>query len=811
MPESIGQCTLNTPSDGYALILASGSVYPQGGPEFEAYFTIGVNALNGDGYTDRFVTIVTDDGDGADRAVGVSELKYVSAGLHTFDFLGSRSNGAGTVHVLNPSLSVVFVPFDSGVADACGASDDVDWLGSSSDFVAVQQCGIYVSTDSMAFVSANAWVGGEGTYEAQFRLGINDSVDGDFNVDRWIDIYNDGTRITNDTTSTSRIVPLKRGYHTVYFLARNASGNGVSANIWDASISILAAYVGTDPDTYEQDDTPGQASGIAVNGADQTHNFHTPGDADWIRFDALMGGVYTITTSQLGETNDTYLELFDSDGTTLLDQNDDYLSLASRIVWTASKHGVLFARVTHLNSLASGEETNYDLHVSGDESRACRQLYLTRAGNGSVPVASPSHSIGCSPGEYAAGEGIALTATPDSGWRILSWSGTNNDTADSVTNSLTMPAREASILVTYSPVCYFLSRLHTGNGSDPTALPSRSDNCGSAEYVAGATISVTATPATGWTVLGWSGTENDTLASSMNTLIMPGRNHTVSVAYGESLLPCYRLSLSHSGNGADPVATPARSDGCNNGEYVSGQDVALTAGPAAGWRVAGWAGTLDDASTSTSNSLAMPAQDYAVSVLYSEASSGVDHTTFIPMTSYHSPPPPPFPQLVNGNFDLAGGWEQRTTSGSADHVLILAENDVKRISAYSAPNLAWLGGARGVTDNLVQQISLPANHPAVQLSFRYWLESEERACEEDLFQLRIFTTDTGDEHAVSTMPLCKDTETGGWRQMVVPIGAFAGREIRIDFGAVLDDQSDVSNFYLDSVKLCDNSSQHPCD
>lgn len=207
----------------------------------------------------------------------------------------------------------------------------------------------------------------------------------------------------------------------------------------------------------------------------------------------------------------------------------------------------------------------------------------------------------------------------------------------------------------------------------------------------------------------------------------------------------------------------------------------------------------------------MPAQDYAVSVLYSEASSGVDHTTFIPMTSYHSPPPPPFPQLVNGNFDLAGGWEQRTTSGSADHVLILAENDVKRISAYSAPNLAWLGGARGVTDNLVQQISLPANHPAVQLSFRYWLESEERACEEDLFQLRIFTTDTGDEHAVSTMPLCKDTETGGWRQMVVPIGAFAGREIRIDFGAVLDDQSDVSNFYLDSVKLCDNSSQHPCD
>ena len=51
---------------------------------------------------------------------------------------------------------------------------------------------------------------------------------------------------------------------------------------------------------------------------------------------------------------------------------------------------------------------------------------------------------------------------------------------------------------------------------------------------------------------------------------------------------CHALTLSHSGNGSDPVATPASSDGCNDGEYVSGQDVALTAGPAAGWRVAGW-------------------------------------------------------------------------------------------------------------------------------------------------------------------------------------------------------------------------------
>lgn len=81
---------------------------------------------------------------------------------------------------------------------------------------------------------------------------------------------------------------------------------------------------------------------------------------------------------------------------------------------------------------------------------------------------------------------------------------------------------------------------------------------------------------------------------------------------------CYALTLSHSGLGADPVATPDRSAGCPLGEYYSGELITLTAAPDVGWEVASWHGTDNDASTSTANQVTMPDADHAVSVQYVE-------------------------------------------------------------------------------------------------------------------------------------------------------------------------------------------------
>lgn len=81
---------------------------------------------------------------------------------------------------------------------------------------------------------------------------------------------------------------------------------------------------------------------------------------------------------------------------------------------------------------------------------------------------------------------------------------------------------------------------------------------------------------------------------------------------------CYSLTRAHTGSGSDPVAAPTSSPGCPANQYLAGQDLQLTAGPAAGWEVDNWSGTNNDASHSLTNSLTMPAISHKVTVDYSE-------------------------------------------------------------------------------------------------------------------------------------------------------------------------------------------------
>lgn len=81
--------------------------------------------------------------------------------------------------------------------------------------------------------------------------------------------------------------------------------------------------------------------------------------------------------------------------------------------------------------------------------------------------------------------------------------------------------------------------------------------------------------------------------------------------------PCYPLALTHVGNGSDPTADPANSDGCTEGHYVAGQELTLSgAVPDPGWRIDGWTGTDADGSTTSINVVTMPGASHTVSVSY---------------------------------------------------------------------------------------------------------------------------------------------------------------------------------------------------
>jgi hypothetical protein len=199
-----------------------------------------------------------------------------------------------------------------------------------------------------------------------------------------------------------------------------------------------------------------------------------------------------------------------------------------------------------------------------------------------------------------------------------------------------------------APTCYALTLSHSGQGSNPVAAPSNSTGCGAGQYVAGEVISLSgAVPVSGWEISGWSGTANDSSTASTNSLTMPASAHSASVIYTPT---CYALTLSHSGQGSNPVAAPSNSTGCGAGQYVAGEVISLSgAVPDSGWEISGWSGTADDSSTASSNSLTMPAGAHSASVIYTEilpAQSSIDLEKF---TNGHDADTVPGPNIPIGD------------------------------------------------------------------------------------------------------------------------------------------------------------------
>jgi hypothetical protein len=263
----------------------------------------------------------------------------------------------------------------------------------------------------------------------------------------------------------------------------------------------------------------------------------------------------------------------------------------------------------------------------------CYPLTLGVSGPGEAPTAAPASSAGCTSGQYAAGENIQLTAHPANGYSVVGWSGTKDDSLLSPTNSVSMPASPHTVQVSYALACYPLTLGFNGPGEAPSAAPANSTGCPSGQYIPGEVIQLTAHPANGYRVSGWSGTKDDSLLSPTNSTQMPAGPHTVQVNYAPGV--CFSLVLGFSGTGAAPTASPANSTGCPSGRYVPGEVIQLTAHPANHYRVGGWSGTAHDSLASTSNSVTMPSSSHAVIVYYQKDDSPVEppfqHKILIPL------------------------------------------------------------------------------------------------------------------------------------------------------------------------------------
>ncbi|QTA92340.1 PEGA domain-containing protein [Desulfonema magnum] len=133
-------------------------------------------------------------------------------------------------------------------------------------------------------------------------------------------------------------------------------------------------------DEYEEDDKFSQARVIVINNsADsakngdsvQPHNFHDAGDEDWMMFYGIAGQIYTVhaETESLGSNCDPVIELYDTDGVTLLkSKNDGIEGKNETLLWKdCSRDDIYYVRLRSFSPDAFGEDTAYELTVYNPE------------------------------------------------------------------------------------------------------------------------------------------------------------------------------------------------------------------------------------------------------------------------------------------------------------------------------------------------------------------------------------------------------------------------------------------------------------
>ncbi len=162
---------------------------------------------------------------------------------------------------------------------------------------------------------------------------------------------------------------------------------------------------------------------------------------------------------------------------------------------------------------------------------SCYSLTLIDGAGGASATASPSNSVGCSTNYYLSGAAVTLTATASSGYLFSSWTGTLGSTSNPW--SYTMPAGSATETANYNP-CYALTVIDGTGGSSATASPSNSVGCPSGSYFPGTAITLTATPASGYSFSSWSGTLGST--SNPWSYTMPSSAATETANYGTTTL-----------------------------------------------------------------------------------------------------------------------------------------------------------------------------------------------------------------------------------------------------------------------------------
>ena len=216
---------------------------------------------------------------------------------------------------------------------------------------------------------------------------------------------------------------------------------------------------------------------------------------------------------------------------------------------------------------------------SGDLSGASPTAYLTMNGNKSVTAMFTQLDYTLTvttegqgdvtwdlPGPYHYGDRVTLTATPESGWNFVAWSG---DLVGSVNPVTIVMDGNKTINATFEEDTFILTTVVNGGGKI-VKYPDR------ASYVPNTTVTLTAVPDPGWTFSFWSGNVSKDPGVNPNEVLMDGDK-----AVGVSFIPAdYSLTINVIGSGSVTASLDP--------PYSFQEVVTLTAHPDVGWEFSGW-------------------------------------------------------------------------------------------------------------------------------------------------------------------------------------------------------------------------------
>ncbi len=227
---------------------------------------------------------------------------------------------------------------------------------------------------------------------------------------------------------------------------------------------------------------------------------------------------------------------------------------------------------------ASGADNPLSVTMDGDKSIVAtfaidtHTLTVNVVGNGTVGADPPQAA-------YDHGTLVTLTPTPATGWHFAGWGGDAAGNANPLV--VTMDGNQ-TITATFAINTYTLAVTPVGNGTVAV-------NPQQASYDHGTPVTLTATPATGWHFVGWSGDASG--AVNPLPVVMDG-SKSITATFA---IDRYSLTVTTTGSGA-VVTAPVQA------AYDYGTLVALTPVPTLGWHFVAWSGDT----AASSNPLPVP-------------------------------------------------------------------------------------------------------------------------------------------------------------------------------------------------------------